>query len=82
MIVKNKYSAALKRLENTNEKIVFSKQIYQNELIKFQNGASSILLLTEKKAKLIQVEQELLQKELELYKAKVQLEKYTKPLKL
>ena len=82
IIVKNNYSAALKRMANTNEKIVFSKQIYQNELIKFQNGASSILLLTEKKAKLIQVEQELLQKELELYKAKVQLEKYTKPLKL
>ena len=82
MILKNNYTSAFKRLQNSREKLSFSNEIYQNELLKFQNGASSVLLLTEKKTGLIQAQQELLQKELELYKAKVQLEKYTKPLKL
>ena len=82
MILKNNYTSAFKRLQNSREKLSFSNEIYQTELLKFQNGASSILLLTEKKTGLIQAQQELLQKELELYKAKVQLEKYTKPLKL
>tara|TARA_B100001287_G_scaffold72343_1_gene59922 strand:- start:2106 stop:3365 length:1260 start_codon:yes stop_codon:yes gene_type:complete len=82
MIIKNNYNSAFKRLQNSEEKLSFSNQIYQNELLKFQSGASSILLLTEKKTKLIQAQQEVLQKELELYKAKVQLEKYTNPLKL
>ena len=82
MIIKNNYTSAFKRLQNSTEKLSFSNQIYQNELLKFQSGASSLLLLTEKKTALIQAQQELLQKEQELYKAKVQLEKYTKPVKL
>ena len=82
MIIKSNYTSALTRLQNAKEKFSFSNQIYQDELLKFQNGASSILFLTEKKTALIQAQQELLQKELELYKAKVQLEKYTKPVKL
>ena len=82
MIIKSNYTSALTRLQNAKEKVSFSNQIYQDELLKFQNGASSLLFLTEKKTALIQAQQELLQKELELYKAKVQLEKYTKPIKL
>ena len=82
MIIKSNYTSALTRLQNAKEKFSFSNQIYQDELLKFQNGASSLLFLTEKKTALIQAQQELLQKELELYKAKVQLEKYTKPVKL
>ena len=82
MIIKSNYTSALTRLQNAKEKVSFSNQIYQDELLKFQNGASSLLFLTEKKTALIQAQQELLQKELELYKAKVQLEKYTKPVKL
>jgi outer membrane protein TolC len=82
MILKNNYTSAFKRLQNSREKLSFSNEIYQNELLKFQSGASNLLLLTEKKTGLIQAQQELLQKELGLYKAKVQLEKYTKPLKL
>ena len=82
MIIKSNYTSALTRLQNAKEKFSFSNQVYQDELLKFQNGASSLLFLTEKKTALIQAQQELLQKELELYKAKVQLEKYTKPVKL
>jgi hypothetical protein len=39
-------------------------------------------LVTEKKSLLIQTEQEQAQKEFELFRAKIQLEKYTNPLKL
>ena len=37
--------------------------------------------LSEKKMQVIKAEQELLEKELEIYKIKAQLEKYTNPVK-
>ena len=51
-------------------------------MIKYKNGFSNTMLLTQKKSLLIQAEQELLQKEFELFRSKVQLEKYTKPIQL
>lgn len=82
MVLQNNFNSALKRFENGNKKLNYSNEIYQNELIKYENGASSLLLVTEKKSLLIQTEQEQAQKEFELFRAKIQLEKYTNPLKL
>lgn len=82
MILKNNYKTAFLRYENCKQKLGYSDEVYQKELIKYNNGASNLLLLTEKKSTLIQTEQELIQKEYNLFRAGVQLEKYTKPLTL
>lgn len=82
MILKNNYKTAFLRYENCKQKLGYSDEVYQKELIKYNNGASNLLLLTEKKSTLIQTEQELIQKEYDLFRAGVQLEKYTKPLTL
>jgi outer membrane protein TolC len=82
MILKNNYKTAFLRYENCKQKLGYSDETYKKELIKYKNGASNLLILTEKKSILIQTEQELVQKEFELFTAEVQLEKYTKPLAL
>ncbi|MFL2585773.1 MAG: hypothetical protein ACJ0QO_03880 [Parvicellaceae bacterium] len=82
MVIQNNYNTALMRYKNFKQKRIYSDEIYKNEMIKYKNGFSNTMLLTQKKSLLIQAEQELLQKEFELFRSKVQLEKYTKPIQL
>lgn len=82
MVIQNNYNSSLMRYENLKQKHIYSEIIYQNEMIKYKNGVSNTMLLTQKKSLLIQAEQELLQKEFDLFRAKVRLEKYTKPIQL
>ena len=55
--------------------------MYKDELKKYELGSSQLMSLSEKKMLVIQAEQELLEKELEIYTLKSQLEKYTNPVK-
>ena len=55
--------------------------MYKDELRKYELGSSQLMSLSEKKMLVIQAEQELLEKELEIYTLKSQLEKYTNPVK-
>ena len=55
--------------------------MYKDELRKYELGSSQQMSLSEKKMLVIQAEQELLEKELEIYTLKSQLEKYTNPVK-
>ena len=82
MVIQNNYNTSLMRYKNSKQKHIYSDEIYKNEMIKYKNGVSNTMLLTQKKSLLIQAEQELLQKEFDLFRSKVQLEKYTKPIQL
>lgn len=82
MMLENNYQTAIKRYLNYQKNWSFANELYKNEKKKYTAGASNLLLLSEKKTKLIQAEQDLLQKEFELYEAKIKLEKFIKPLKL
>ena len=55
--------------------------MYKDELRKYELGSSQLMSLSEKKMLVIQAERELLEKELEIYTLKSQLEKYTNPVK-
>ena len=82
LMLENNYQTSIKRYMNYQKNWSFANELYKNEKKKYTAGASNLLLLSEKKTKLIQAEQDLLQKEFELYEAKIKLEKFIKPLKL
>ena len=63
------------------KKYQVADEMYRDELRKYELGSSQLMNLSEKKMLVIQAEQELLQKELEIYTLKSQLEKYTNPVK-
>ena len=80
-LLKNDYQTAIDRYEICEKKQQVADEIYKDELKKYELGSSQLMSLSEKKMLVIQAEQELLEKELEIYTLKSQLEKYTNPLK-
>ena len=80
-ILKNDYQTAIDRYDIYEKKYQVADEMYRDELRKYELGSSQLMNLSEKKMLVIQAEQELLQKELEIYTLKSQLEKYTNPVK-
>ena len=80
-ILKDDYQTSIDRYEIYAKKLQVADNIYQDELKKYELGTSQLMNLSEKKMQVIKAEQELLEKELEIYKIKAQLEKYTNPVK-
>ena len=80
-LLKNDYQTAIDRYDIYEKKQQVADEIYKDELKKYELGSSQLMNLSEKKMLVIQAEQELLQKELEIYTLKSQLEKYTNPVK-
>ena len=80
-MIKDDYQTSIDRYEIYAKKLQVADNIYQDELKKYELGTSQLMNLSEKKMQVIKAEQELLEKELEIYKIKAQLEKYTNPVK-
>ena len=80
-MLKDDYQTSIDRYEIYAKKLQVAENIYQDELKKYELGTSQLMNLSEKKMQVIKAEQELLEKELEIYKIKAQLEKYTNPVK-
>ena len=80
-LLKNDYQTAIDRYDIYEKKYQVADEMYRDELRKYELGSSQLMNLSEKKMLVIQAEQELLQKELEIYTLKSQLEKYTNPVK-
>ena len=80
-MLKDDYQTSIDRYEIYAKKLQVADNIYQDELKKYELGTSQLMNLSEKKMQVINAEQELLEKELEIYKIKAQLEKYTNPIK-
>ena len=81
-MLKNNYQNALLNLNSQKTKVDLIKKVYQNEEKKLSHGASNSLLLSQRKIQLLQANQDLIQKEYELYKAEVQLNTHINSLKL
>ena len=81
-MLKNNYQNAALNLNSQKTKVDLIKKVYQNEEKKLSHGASNSLLLSQRKIQLLQANQDLIQKEYELYKAEVQLNTHTNSLKL
>ena len=81
-MLKNNYQNAVLNLNSQKTKVDLIKKVYQNEEKKLSHGASNSLLLSQRKIQLLQANQDLIQKEYELYKAEVQLNTHTNSLKL
>ena len=81
-MLKNNYQNAALNLNSQKTKVDLIKKVYQNEENKLSHGASNSLLLSQRKIQLLQANQDLIQKEYELYKAEVQLNTHTNSLKL
>ena len=80
-MLKDDYQTSIDRYEIYAKKLQVADNIYQDELKKYELGTSQLMNLSDKKMQVIKAEQELLEKELEIYKIKAQLEKYTNPVK-
>ena len=80
-LLKNDYQTAIGRYDICEKKQQVADEMYKDELRKYELGSSQLMSLSEKKMLVIQAEQELLEKELEIYTLKSQLEKYTNPVK-
>mgnify|MGYP003330150144 CR=1 FL=1 len=80
-LLKNDFQTAIDRYDIYEKKYQVADEMYRDELRKYELGSSQLMNLSEKKILVIQAEQELLQKELEIYTLKSQLEKYTNPVK-
>ena len=80
-LLKNDYQIAIGRYEICEKKQQVADEMYKDELKKYELGSSQLMSLSEKKMLVIQAEQELLEKELEIYTLKSQLERYTNPVK-
>ena len=81
-MLKNNYQNAVLTLNSQKTKVDLIQKVYQNEEKKLSHGASNSLLLSQRKIQLLQANQDLIQKEYELYKAEVQLNTHTNSLKL
>tara|TARA_A100001015_G_scaffold293290_1_gene369711 strand:+ start:613 stop:1938 length:1326 start_codon:yes stop_codon:yes gene_type:complete len=81
-MLKNNYQNAVLNLNSQKTKVDLIQKVYQNEEKKLSHGASNSLLLSQRKIQLLQANQDLIQKEYELYKAEVQLNTHTNSLKL
>ena len=81
-MLKNNYQNAALNLNSQKTKVDLIKKVYQNEEKKLSHGASNSLLLSQRKIQLLQANQDLIQKEYELYKAEVQLNTHINSLKL
>ena len=81
-MLKDDYQTSIDRYEIYAKKQQVADEIYQDELKKYELGTSQLMNLSEKKMLVIKAEQELIEKELEIYKIKSQLEKYTNPIKM
>ena len=81
-MLKNNYQNAALNLNSQKTKVDLIKKVYQNEEKKLSHGASNSLLLSQRKIQLLQDNQDLIQKEYELYKAEVQLNTHINSLKL
>ena len=81
-MLKNNYQNAVLNLNSQKTKVDLIKKVYQNEEKKLSHGASNSLLLSQRKIQLLQANQDLIQKEYELYKAEVQLNTHINSLKL
>ena len=81
-MLKNNYQNAALNLNSQKTKVDLIKKVYQNEEKKLSHGASNSLLLSQRKIQLLQANQDLIQKEYELYKAEVQFNPHTNSLKL
>ena len=80
-MLKDDYQTSIDRYEIYAKKLQVADNIYQDELKKYELGTSQLMNLSDKKMQVIKAEQELLEKEFEIYKIKAQLEKYTNPVK-
>ena len=81
-MLKNNYQNAALNLNSQKTKVDLIKKVYQNEEKKLSHGASNSLLLSQRKIQLLQANQDLIQKEYELFKAEVQLNTHINSLKL
>ena len=81
-MLKNNYQNAALNFNSQKTKVDLIKKVYQNEEKKLSHGASNSLLLSQRKIQLLQANQDLIQKEYELYKAEVQLNTHINSLKL
>ena len=80
-LLKNDFQTAIDRYDIYEKKYQVADEMYRDELRKYELGSSQLMNLSEKKILVIQAEQELLQKDFEIYTLKSQLEKYTNPVK-
>ena len=81
-MLKTNYKIALLNYSNQKSKVELIRNVYQNEEKKLLHGASNSLTISQRKMQLLNAEQELIQKECELYKSEIRLKTHTNSIKL